>query len=129
MNFDETLAFALIEITTLLCNMNQAALVFVGLVLASILPWVCSKSISLDEHFQLETALSHYERLAKRCFIDDYSSWLQRESELLAWFYIAQLLKWPIYDGSLMQEELNRYRLQHQCLRIHEHLPLAVGHG
>lgn len=107
--------------------MSQIALVFVGLLIASILPWVYSESISLDQHSQ--SGLSHYERLAKRCFIDDFPLWLQRNDELLSWLQIAHLLKLPIHDGSLIQEELNQYRLQHQCLRFHEHLTLSLGPG
>ena len=72
---------------------------------------------------------SEYKRLASYCYIDDYTSWLQRQQELLMWFDLAKILKLPIHEDKQFQRELQQYRLQHECLRVMERLPVSVGPG
>ena len=76
-----------------------------------------------------EMKSSEYKRLASYCYIDDYASWLQRQQELVIWFDLAKMLKLPIDEDKQFQRELQQYRLQHQCLRVMERLPVAVGPG
>ena len=70
-----------------------------------------------------------YKRLATYCFIDDYSAWLRRQQELMIWLDLAKILKLPIQDDKQFQQELQQYRLQYECLRVMERLPVAVGPG
>ena len=109
--------------------MNERTLFFVYLLIVSILSVADAKPSAESRNPSVKSTLSNYERLAKRCYIDDYAAWLQRESELLEWLQIAQILELPIHDGSLMQQEFKQHRLQRECLRIHERLPLSIGPG
>jgi hypothetical protein len=72
---------------------------------------------------------SEYKRLASHCHISDYTTWLERQEELIIWINLAKLLKLPIQDSELIQQELEQFRLQHECLRVIERLPVSVGPG
>src|SRR5690349_24708752 len=72
---------------------------------------------------------SEYKRLASHCYIDDYTAWLERQQELMIWLNLAKLLKLPIHDNDLVQQELEQFRLQQECLRVIERLPVSVGPG
>jgi hypothetical protein len=77
----------------------------------------------------LQPTSLEYKRLASHCYITDYSAWLERQQELLIWLSLAKLLKLPIQDSELIKQELEQFRLQHQCLRVIERLPVSVGPG
>ncbi len=77
----------------------------------------------------LKSASSEYKRLASHCFINDYAAWLDRQQELTVWLSLAKLLKLPIQDSELIQQELEQFRLQQECLRVIERLPVSVGPG
>jgi len=82
------------------------------------------------EHSRImKSTSSEYKRLASHCYIKDYTAWLERQQELLVWLNLAKLLKLPIEDSELIQQELEQFRLQHECLRVIERLPVAVGPG
>jgi len=82
------------------------------------------------EHLKLlKSTSSEYKQLASHCFIDDYAAWLDRQQELIVWLSLAKLLKLPIQDSESIQEELEQFRLQQQCLRVIERLPVSVGPG
>lgn len=70
-----------------------------------------------------------YRRLTKVCGIQDYSAWLQRQDEFLMWLDLAKLLRLSVDDDPEFQRELRQYRLQYQCLRLIERLPLSIGPG
>ncbi|CAF2251637.1 unnamed protein product [Rotaria magnacalcarata] len=72
---------------------------------------------------------SQIKRLASHCYINDYPVWLERQQELMMWFSLAKLLKLPIEENKVIQEELEQIRLQHECLRFIERLTLSVGPG
>ena len=74
-------------------------------------------------------AVPDYSRMATYCHIENYSAWLERQQELLLWLRLAELLQMPIEDSILIKQELNNYRLQYECLRIMERLPVSVGPG
>jgi hypothetical protein len=77
----------------------------------------------------LPSPSSEYKRLASHCYIDDYISWLERQQELMVWLNLAKLLKLPIHESEIIQRELEQFRLQHECLRVIERLPVSVGPG
>lgn len=70
-----------------------------------------------------------YKRLAKYCFIDNYQAWLERQREFLVWMDLAKLLRLPLDDDEEFQREFERFRLQYQCLRLVERLPISIGPG
>jgi hypothetical protein len=47
----------------------------------------------------------------------------------MIWIDLAKMLRLPIHEDRQFQQELNQYRLQYQCLRIVERLPVSVGPG
>ena len=96
-------------------------------VIAVCLSSVSSKPLRTGE--RSIAAEAHYSRMATHCYIENYSNWLERQQELLVWLRLAQLLQMPIDDSSLIKQELNKYRLQYECLRIMERLPVSVGPG
>lgn len=70
---------------------------------------------------------STYQRLAAfYCYIDDYSTWLEQQKSLKYFLQFAQFFD---IDKNRINEELERYRLQHECLRALERLPILVGGG
>ncbi|CAF2571369.1 unnamed protein product [Rotaria sp. Silwood2] len=72
---------------------------------------------------------SEFKRLASHCYINDYAAWLERQQELMMWLNLAKLLKLPIEESNIIKQELEQFRLQYECLRVIERLPLSVGPG
>lgn len=70
-----------------------------------------------------------YKRLAKYCYIDNYQAWLERQREFLVWMDVAKLLRLPLDEDEEFQREFERFRLQYQCLRLVERLPISIGPG
>lgn len=74
-----------------------------------------------------DSYLNLYYRLASSyCYIDDYSVWLQQQSLLN---YFLQFARYIQIDNDYIDQLLEQYRLQHQCLRALERLPILVGNG
>jgi hypothetical protein len=88
-----------------------------------------AKSMQTRNSPALKSNSAEYKRLATYCFIDDYPAWLRRQQELMIWLDLAKILKLPIQDDKQFQQELQQYRLQYECLRVMERLPVAVGPG
>ncbi|CAF0812198.1 unnamed protein product [Adineta steineri] len=109
-------------------NMNTIPL-FLYLLTFFILSPVHSIPIRSQQSLSFEPPSSEYKRLATQCFIDDYAAWLEQQNELMVWLAFAKLLKLPVEDSGLLKQALEQFRLQHQCLRVIERLPLAVGPG
>src|SRR5690242_5760453 len=101
-----------------LFNINHSSL-FIIFILSSV------DSIS----FSTKLKSIEYRRLAKYCYIDDYSIWLQKQHEFMIWFDLAKLLRLPIHENKHFQHELKQYRLQYACLRTVERLPILIGPG
>ena len=70
-----------------------------------------------------------YQRVANSCFINDYSAWLKRQQEFILWLTVSKILRLSSLKEKEIQKEIRKYRLQHQCLRIMERLPVSVGPG
>jgi hypothetical protein len=70
---------------------------------------------------------SHHQRLASTyCFINNYTTWLEQQSMLA---YFLQFSRFFDLDKHRIEQELEQYRLQHECLRALERLPILVGGG
>jgi len=68
-----------------------------------------------------------YRRLAALyCYIDDYSIWLEQQISLN---YFLQFSQYFDLDTKLIESEIERYRLQRECLKALERLPIIVGNG
>lgn len=82
----------------------------------------------LNKQINAEPSLSPaYRRLAALyCYIDDYSNWLEQQRSLN---YFLQFSKFFDLDTKRIEAELERYRLQHDCLRVLERLPIIIGTG
>ncbi|CAF1944323.1 unnamed protein product [Rotaria magnacalcarata] len=93
------------------------------------LSWTTSIPMESDQLLSSILASSQIKRLASHCYINDYPVWLERQQELMMWFSLAKLLKLPIEENKVIQEELEQIRLQHECLRFIERLTLSVGPG
>lgn len=81
-----------------------------------------------------EEALSHvpprdYKLLAKRCFINDYDAWIQRQNEVLLWLALVRIFNYPLDHDDMIYREAENFRLQRECLRLVERLPVAIGPG
>lgn len=81
-----------------------------------------------------EKATSHtppedYKLLAKQCLIDDYDTWSQRENEILLWLALVRIFNYPLDTHDMIYKEAEKFRLQRECLRLMERLPVAVGPG
>jgi hypothetical protein len=100
-----------------------------SLLLIFILSSVNAEQSPSQTSFSPKLKSTEYQRLAKYCYIDDYSAWLERQREFMIWFDLAKMLRLPIKENQQFQQELKRYRLQYECLRIIEHLPIVVGPG
>ena len=79
-------------------------------------------------------AMSHtppedYKVLAKQCLIDDYDTWSQRENETLLWLALVRIFNYPLDPHDMIYKEAEKFRLQRECLRLMERLPVAVGPG
>lgn len=72
---------------------------------------------------------SQYKRLVSHCYINDYAAWLERQKELMMWLSLAKIWNLPIEENKIIQQELEQIRLQHECLRVIERLPLSIGPG
>jgi hypothetical protein len=81
-------------------------------------------------HKQVLTANSlspTYQRLAALyCYIDDYTNWLEQQTSLN---YFLQYAHFFDLDKKRIERIFERYRLQHECLRALERLPIIVGNG
>ena len=60
------------------------------------------------------------------CYIKNYSQWMERQASLNYYYRLARHLK---MDTSRFLKELEQYRLQRECLRILERLPILIGGG
>ncbi len=68
-----------------------------------------------------------YQRLASLyCYIDDYPAWLEQQSRLNSFLQFAQFF---YIDTNRIEQELEQYRLQRECLRAFELLPIIIGNG
>ena len=111
-------------------HINNSIFLFIYLLIVYIASPV--HSIPVENNDQLSTLKLRslgYKRLASHCYIDDYAAWLERQQELVVWLQLAKLLKLPIQDTDVIRQELEQIRLQHECLRVIERLPLAIGPG
>ncbi|CAF0799039.1 unnamed protein product [Rotaria sordida] len=88
-----------------------------------------ARTLESKQSTSLLPTSSEFKRLASHCYIHDYAVWLERQQELIIWLNLAKLLKLPIEESKIMQEELEQFRLQYECLRVIERLPLSVGPG
>jgi hypothetical protein len=84
--------------------------------------------LHLNEQINAQNSLaSTYQRLASLyCYIDDYPAWLAQKSSL---DYFLQFAQYFDLDTKRVKEELERHRLQRECLRAVERLPIIVGNG
>lgn len=74
-----------------------------------------------------DSMMNLYYRLASSyCYIDDYPAWLQQQSLLN---YFLEFARYIQIDNHYIEQMLEQYRLQHQCLRALERLPILVGNG
>jgi len=113
----------------ILFNINHSSLFFPYLIIISILSSVNSRKFQTQTSFSSKLKSTDYHRLAKYCYINDYGAWLERQQELMVWLNLAKLLKLPIQDSELIQKEMEQFRLQHECLRVIERLPVSIGPG
>ena len=112
-----------------LFNINRPIFLFVYLLVVIIIPSIDSMRIKIKNTLPIESRTTDYKHFAKFCYIDDYQAWIQRQQELKIWYDLAKLLKLPIHENTHFQRELKQYRLQYECLRIVERLPVSVGPG
>jgi len=82
----------------------------------------------LNNQINAQASLSAtYRHLASfYCYIDDYSSWVEQQTILNYFLQFARLFD---LDTKFIEAELEKYRLQHECLRAFERLPIVVGNG
>jgi hypothetical protein len=113
----------------ILFNISRPSLLFSYVFIICILSSVDSSQFPTQTSFSLKLKSLEYKRLAKYCYIDDYPAWLHRQNEFMIWIDLAKILRLPIHEDQQFQQELNQYRLQYQCLRIVERLPVSVGPG
>lgn len=110
-------------------NINNIIILFSYFFIIFIVSSVNSIPLGTEYSTSLKSASSEYKRLASHCYINDYAAWLDRQQELIVWLNLAKLLKLPIQDSELIQQELEQFRLQQECLRLIERLPVSVGPG
>lgn len=111
-------------------NPNNAVAVFAYLLFGFIVFSVHSIPLKIETRPPaLKLKAMEYKRFASHCYIDDYPAWLERQQELLVWLQLAKLLKLSIQDTDIIRQELEQFRLQRECLRVIERLPLAIGPG
>ncbi|CAF0978447.1 unnamed protein product [Rotaria sp. Silwood1] len=94
-----------------------------------ILPSINASPFQIRNSLPLKLKPAEYKQFAKYCYIDDYSTWLQRQHEFMIWFELAMVLKLPIHEDKQFLREYNQYRLQYECLRAVERLPVSFGPG
>ncbi|CAF1341050.1 unnamed protein product [Rotaria sordida] len=110
-------------------NINCPTLLLSYLLIIIVLPTINSSRFRSQNSLPLQLKSSEYKQLAKYCYIDDYSAWLQQRREFMIWFELATILRLPIQENKQFQHEYNLYRLQHECLRVVERLPVSFGPG
>lgn len=81
-----------------------------------------------------EQSISHvpprdYKILAKRCFINDYDAWTQRQNEIMLWLALVRIFNYSLDHNDTIYQEIEKYRLQRECLRLVERLPVSIGPG
>jgi hypothetical protein len=108
---------------------NHPNLVFTYLILLSISSSIASRQNPIQTSFITKLKSVEYKRFAKYCLIQDYPAWLQKQYEFDLWFDLAKLLRLPIHEDVDFQQELKQYRLQYECLRFFERLPISFGPG
>ena len=113
----------------LLFNIDRSMLVLVSLLLLCVSSLINGKPIEKRDLSVDKSKSAEYKRLASYCYIDDYAAWVQRQQELVMWLDLAKILKLPIHEDEQFQQEVQQYRLQHECLRVMERLPVSVGPG
>ena len=112
------------------CCINRANLVFAYLLLLLIISSsIASRPYAIQKSLTKKFKPTEYKRLAKYCLIEDYPAWLQRQHEFNLWFDLARLLRLPIHEDMEFQRQLEHHRLQSECLRFVERLPVSVGPG
>jgi hypothetical protein len=94
-----------------------------------VLSSVDSRQFQIQTSLPLKSKSIQYKRLAKYCYINDYPAWLQRQYEFMIWFDLAKMLRLSVHENEEFQRELQQYRLQYECLRFVERLPVSVGPG
>lgn len=68
-----------------------------------------------------------YQHLASLyCYIDDYPAWSAQQSSLN---YFLQFAKFFHIDSNHIEQMIEQYRLQRECLRALERLPILIGTG
>ncbi|CAF0944079.1 unnamed protein product [Adineta ricciae] len=72
---------------------------------------------------------TEYKRLATHCFIDDYTTWSEKYQFLLFMLRMADVLNMADQDRESLSKQWDQMRLQQQCLRFIERLPVSVGPG
>jgi hypothetical protein len=71
--------------------------------------------------------LDIYQRLASSyCSIHDYPAWLRRQTTLNYLLELAQIYN---INSDRIEQEIKQYRLQRECLKLMERLPIFVGSG
>ncbi|CAF2964733.1 unnamed protein product [Rotaria sp. Silwood2] len=113
----------------MILNINNAISLFFYLLVVLILSSVNSIPLESKQSSSLIPTSSEFKRLASHCYINDYAAWLERQQELMMWLNLAKLLKLPIEESNIIKQELEQFRLQYECLRVIERLPLSVGPG
>ncbi len=63
---------------------------------------------------------------AEYCYIEDYAKWLKEQESLE---YFLRFARFFDANATRIKDELERYRLQRECLKILERLPILVGGG
>ena len=90
--------------------------------------WFFSIFVFIKSHIDSEKNLFElYQRLAALyCHIDDYNTWVVEQSSLN---YFLQFAQYFYTDRNHIQKLMEQYRLQRECLRALERLPILVGTG
>ncbi len=109
--------------------MNNRIYLFLYLLILVIILSVHSTPLEIEDSSIFQLKSSDYKRLASHCYINDYDAWLERQQELSVWLNLAKLLKLPIHNSQLIKQELEQFRLQYECLRVIERLPVSIGPG
>ncbi|CAF4074876.1 unnamed protein product [Rotaria sp. Silwood2] len=112
----------------ILLNIHRPILLF-SYLLMIVVPSINSSRFQIRNSSSLKWKPAKYKQIAKYCYIDDYPTWLQQQYEFMIWFELAMALKLPIYEDKQFQREYKLYRLQYECLRAVERLPVSFGPG
>ena len=88
----------------------------------------CSIFLLVQSEIDSTKAFSDlYQRLASSyCHIKDYPTWLEQQ---LSFHYFLQFVQYFDIDTDRIKEIRDQYRLQYECLRAIERLPILIGHG